>query len=459
MATLRRELTTFDGIALLIGITIGSGIYSTPYLIAGYFPDFAATIIIWMIVAAFVMMGGLIYAELGTRLPDTGGEYSYMTRAYGPFAGFMFGWAQLFIIRTSPAAGLAIIATDYIGYFTPLDGWSHTGVALSIIAMLGVFNFVGLRWSALFQRVTTVAKVGGLVAFVLLFLFLLGGSESRLAETAPPLQNVGFLSNLIPALMLILFTHTGYDRVGYVAGEMTNPRKIIPRSMMVGLSIIIVIYVAMITIYYYVMGVEGLRATTTPAADVAGMMIGSAGAAVVAVLAIVSAVSSINGTMLSSSRVYYAMARDGLFFKSLDHVHERFRTPTRAIIAHCVWGGVILIVRGSFEDIAAGMVFAILIFYSMTTLALFKFRREGVGEEPEAESQHKGGIYKVPWYPWLPAIYLVGVIALLVFRAVFEWEKSLIDLAFLLTGLPVSFIWLRKRRLSSNRGGHDVADV
>ena len=453
MATLRRELTTFDGIALLIGITIGSGIYSTPYLIAGYFPDFAATIITWMIVAAFVMMGGLIYAELGTRLPNTGGEYSYMSRAYGPFAGFMFGWAQLFIIRTSPAAGLAIIAADYIGYFTPLDGWGHTAVALSIIALLGLFNYMGVRWSALFQRVTSAGKVLGLLLFIALFAFLLGGSESRLAESAPPLQDIGMLSNLIPALMLIVFTHTGFDRVGYVAGEMTNPRRIIPRSMVIGLSIIIVIYVAMITIYYHVMGVEGLRATTTPAADVAGMMIGSAGAAVVAVLAIVSAVSSINGTMLSSSRVYYAMARDGLFFKSLDFVHERFRTPTRAIMAHCVWGGVILIVRGSFEDIAAGMIFAILIFYTMTTLALFKFRREKVGED-------EGPVFKVPLYPWLPILYLIGVFGLLVFRAVFEWEKSLVDLAFLLTGLPISFIWLRKRRArQTEKEKSHVADI
>ena len=450
MTTLRRELTTFDGIALLIGITIGSGIYSTPYLIAGYFPDFAATIITWMIVAAFVMMGGLVYAELGTRLPDTGGEYSYINRAFGPFAGFMFGWAQLFIIRTSPAAGLAIIAADYIGYFTPLSGWSHTLVALSIIAVLGLFNYVGVRWSALFQRVTTVAKVGGLVLFVLLFLFLLSGSEGHLAESAPPLAGAGFFANLIPALMLIVFTHTGYDRVGYVAGEMTEPRKIIPRSMVVGLSIIIVIYVAMITIYYYVMGVEGLRATTTPAADVAGMMIGSAGATIVALLAIISAVSSINGTMLSSSRVYYAMARDGLFFKSLDFVHARFRTPTRAILAHCVWGGVILIVRGSFEDIAAGMIFAILIFYTMTTLALFKFRREGTGEDG-------GEVFKVPLYPWLPILYLIGVVALLIFRAVFEWEKSLIDLAFLLTGLPISFFWLRNKRAAATAANTDPA--
>jgi len=447
MITLRKELTTFDGIALLIGITIGSGIYSTPYLIAGYFPSYSYVLTTWLIVSAFILMGGMVYAELGTRIPSTGGEYSYISRAFGPFAGFMFGWAQLFIIRTSPAAGLAIIATDYIGYFVPLEGMRHTAVALSIIALLGLFNYVGVRWSALFQRVTTVMKVGGLVLFAVLFLFLLGGTPGQLGSSAAPLKDVGFFRNLIPALMLIVFTHTGFDRVGYVAGEMKNPRAVIPRSMLVGLSIVVVVYVSMITIYHYVMGIEALRMTTTPAADVAAMMLGPVGATVIALLAIISAVSSINGTMLSSSRVYYAMAKDGLFFKSLDFVHPRFRTPTRAIIVHCIWGGVLLVVRGSFENIAAGMIFAILIFYTMTTLALFKFRREGVGEGEDAQnSGAEGGIFKVPLYPWLPLLYLAGVLSLLFFRAFFQWRESLVDLAFVLTGLPVSWFWFKKRR-------------
>ncbi|MDA1029281.1 MAG: amino acid permease [Bacteroidetes bacterium] len=438
MAELKKELTTFDGIALLIGITIGSGIYSTPSLIAGYFGSFSQIITAWLIVSVFVMIGGLIYAELGTRIPTTGGEYSYIRRAFGPFAGFMFGWAQLFIIRTSPGAGLAIIAADYIAYFVPLPGLWHTTVALSIIALLGTFNYVGVRWSALFQRVTTVFKIVGLILFVVLFLFLLGGAPSQLGSVAAPQNGAGFFANLVPALILIVFTHTGFDRVGYVAGEMKDPRKIIPRSMIFGLSLIMAIYISSITIYHYVLGIEGMRATVTPAADVAFMMIGSYGAAAIAILAIVSAISSTNGTILSSSRVYYAMAKDGIFFKSFGKVHERFGTPTRSIIAHCVWAGVILVARGNFENIVAGMVFAILIFYSMTTLALFKFRREKTGED-------EGKVFKVPGFPYIPGLFLVGVVTLLVARAFFEWEKSIIDIAFVLTGLPVSYFWLRRK--------------
>lgn len=438
---LRKSLTTFDGIALLIGITIGSGIYSTPYLIAGYFESYSGVILTWVIVGLFVMVGGLIYAELGTRIPTTGGEYAYITKAFGPFAGFMFGWAQLFIIRTSPGAGLAIITADYIGFFVPIEGWSHTAVAFSVIVLVGLFNYVGIQWAALFQKVTTVMKVVGLILFAVLFALLLGGTESHLSEVAAPTRGTGFLGTLIPALMLIVFTHAGWDRVGYVAGEMKNPRAVIPRSMIYGLGLVIVIYWVVITIYHYVLGMEALRATATPAADIAATMVGPVGASLIALLAIISAVSSINGTTMSASRVYYAMAHDGLFFKWLDNIHMRFRTPGRAIIAHVVWASVILLVRGSFENIVAGMVFAILIFYTMTTLALFKFRRDGVGE---AEA------YNMPWYPVLPALYLIGVAGLLVFRAIFEWEKSLVDVAFVASGLPISFFWLRRRKRTKN---------
>ncbi len=314
--------------------------------------------------------------------------------------------------------------------------------------MIGLFNYIGIQWAALFQRVTTVAKVAGLIAFALLFAALLGGTESKLAEVSPHTNELGFLGNLIPALMLIVFTHAGWDRVGYVAGEMKNPRQVIPRSMLYGLGIVLVIYWTVVTIYHYVLGMDALRATATPAADIASVMIGTSGAAAVAILAIVSAVSSINGTTMSASRVYYAMAHDGLFFRWFDFVHERFRTPSRAILAHVIWASVILIVRGSFESIAAGMVFAILIFYSMTTLALLKFRRDAVGEERA---------FRMPAFPVLPLLYLGGLVGLLVFRAIFEWEKSLIDIAFVATGLPISFFWLRHRRKAAN--GTSSADV
>ena len=436
MAELRKSLTVFDGVAIVVGITIGSGIYATPYLIAGYYSSFAGIMVTWVVVGALVMIGGLIYAELGTRLPSTGGEYVYISRCFGPFAGFMFGWAQLFIIRTSPAAGLAIIAADHVEYFTKLSPSEHTLVALGFIAGLGVFNYVGIRSAATFQNVTTVIKIGGLILFAVAGVVLLGAISSQLGTVSALTQSLGALGNLIAALMLIVFTHTGWDRVGYVAGEMKNPRTVIPKSLVTGILLILAIYWTVLTIYHYALGMDGVRATATPAAAVADLMVGPVGASAIALLVIISALGSINGTMMAASRVYFAMARDRLFFKWLDFVHPKFHTPSRAVMAHCVWAAVILIGRGSFETIVAGMVFAILIFYTMTTLALFKLRREDVGGEQA---------YRMPLYPILPAVYLVGVVGLLVLRAIFEWEKSLVDLAFVATGLPVCWFWLRKK--------------
>jgi APA family basic amino acid/polyamine antiporter len=164
---------------------------------------------------------------------------------------------------------------------------------------------------------------------------------------------------------------------------------------------------------------------------------GPIGAGFVAMLVILSTTSSINGTMMAAPRAYYAMARDGLFFKWLDYIHPKFRTPARAILVHCLWAGAIILIRRKFETIVAGMVFAVLIFYSLATVALFKLRRNRIGEEHA---------YRIPLYPVLPAVYLAGLVGLLVFRGYFEWQKSLADLAFMATGLPFSLYWIKKSR-------------
>jgi APA family basic amino acid/polyamine antiporter len=156
----------------------------------------------------------------------------------------------------------------------------------------------------------------------------------------------------------------------------------------------------------------------------------------IAILVIISSSGSINGTMMTAPRAYYAMARDGLFFKWMDHIHPRFRTPSRAIVAHCLWAGVILIIRGTFETIASGLVFAILIFYGLSTLALFKMRRDRIGGE---------NIFRVPLYPFLPLLSLLLIIGLIILRAWFEWQKSVVDLAFIVTGIPFAFYWCRKK--------------
>jgi APA family basic amino acid/polyamine antiporter len=438
--SLRKALGVFDGIAILIGIMIGAGIYSTPQIIASYLSSFNTIILLWILAGVFVFISGLIYAELGTRMPDTGGEYIYITRCFGPYAGFMFGWAQLFIIRTSAAAGLALIVSDYLGRFIALNRTTRIIVALAVIFLLGILNYIGIQRASVFQKLSTILKVGALLSIVFVGIVFSGGHENLLSTRAAPVGGLNPLANIVAAIMLVIFTHTGWERVGYSAGEMKNPRRVIPLSLVFGIGIVVLLYALTNMTYHKVLGMEGMRESTIVASDVLTVLIGPIGASLIAILVIISATGSINGTMMTAPRAYFAMARDGLFFKWLDHVHPRFRTPSRAILAHCVWAGAILIIRGTFEAIAAGLVFAILIFYGLSTLALFKMRKDGIGGT---------NIFRVPLYPFLPLLSLMLIIGLIILRASFFLQDSLVDLAFIVTGIPFAFYWCRKKGKST----------
>ena len=434
-SSLRRVLEWMDGAALLVGITIGAGIFATPQLIATYQSSFGSILWLWLGCGAFVMVGGFIYAELGTRIPATGGEYVYIHRAFGPFAGFMFGWSQLFFIRTSSAAGLAIITVDYVGYFVALAHWQQTVLAIFIIGALGYVNYVGIQQASTLQKVTTFLKVGGLFLLVLLGLVFGGGTESQLGTVAEPTGDMGPLGNGVAAVMLVLFAYLGWDRVGYVAGEMKNPRADLPKSIFAGLGLVTYAYILTNLVYHQTLGMEGVRNSKIVASDMATELIGPVGAGLVAIIVIISATGSINGTMMAAPRAVYAMGRDGIFFRWLNYIHPKHRTPSHAIIAYCIWAVVILLVRGTFETIVTGLVFAVLIFFALTTAALFVLR----SRESEQED-----ICRMPGYPWLPATYLVGIVALIVLRGIYDWDKSLVDLAFIASGLPFALYWVRK---------------
>ena len=436
MTKLKQSLGLFDGIALLVGITIGSGIFATPQIIAGYLSSFSTIIILWVGVAVFVYVGALIYAELGCRFPNTGGEYVYIQKAFGPFWGFLFGWAQLFIIRTSPIAGLSLIVANYIGYFIPLASFERNMVAVAVVVLFGSLNYIGVERGSLYNKFSSSVKTGGLFLFALIGLIMVKGDFSNLSETAAATGTLGPTGNIVAALMLILFSFLGWDRVGYVAGEMKDPQSVIPKSMLLGMGAITILYFGANLLYHAVIGLEGMRGSTVVASDTAVELFGSIGAGLISLMVIISATGSINGTMMAAPRLFYAMARDGLMFKWFNHVDPKFQTPTHAIIAQCTWAIVLIVVRQNFETIVAGMVFAILIFYGFTTVALFKFRRGDMGES---------GGYNLPLFPVLPAIYFIGIVTLVVLRAYYETDKSVQDLAYVLTGVPIYFFFFKKK--------------
>jgi len=435
MTKLKKTLGLFDGIALLVGITIGAGIFKTPQVIASYINSFSIIIILWLSVAVFVYVGALIYAELGSRFPQTGGEYVYMQKAFGPFFGFLFGWAQLFIIRTSPTAALSLLSADYLGYFFPLDHSQKIIIASLIIIVFGIINILGVNKGSAYNKFSSSVKITGLMFFCLIGLILTSGDFSKLSESVSPTASLGPVGNLIAAIMMIVFSFLGWDRVGYVAGEMKNPKKVIPQSMFYGMLIVTMLYLGSNILYHSVIGLEGMRSSSIVASDTAISLFGNIGASLISIMVIISATGSVNGTMMATTRVYYAMAKDGLIFKWFDYIDPKFQTPTHAIIAHCIWSIALILIRQNFETLVAGMVFAILIFYGFTTGAFFKFRKEKIGNNDG---------YKLPYFPLLPSLYILGIIVLVFLRAFYEPWKSAQDLLFVLSGIPVYFIFFKK---------------
>ena len=452
--TLNKTLGVYDGIAILVGICIGAGIYSNPQIIAGHLSSFSAIMLLWGAGGIFVFISSLIYAELGTRMPYTGGEYAYITRCFGPFAGFIFGWGQLLIVRTSATAGLALITAEYLGYFIPLEQYSmkisqlwiapYLGAvvtlensafiftAMIIVSIFGALNYIGIQRASFFQKISTALKISGILLIVFAGLFFSKSQENLLSTQADPVNNMGLLGNIVSAMFMIIFAHTGWERLGYSAGEIKNPRRVLPISLLLGTSIVILLYALTNYTYHSTLGMEGMRTSTLVASDTMMVLMGPVGATLITLLVIVSATGSMNGTLMTAPRVYFAMARDGIFFKWLDYIHPRFRSPSRSILVHCLWAIVILLLRGNFGDIARGLVFTLLIFYALSNLALFQMRKDDIGGED---------VFEVPLYPYLPLVSLFFIVALLVVRAIFEFKQSLIDLTFIITGIPFAIYW------------------
>ena len=435
MTHLKKTLGLIDGISLLIGITIGSAIFATPQIIATYQNSFASILMLWIIVTIFVFIGSLIYAELGSRFPNTGGEFIYISKAFGPFWGFIFGWAQLLIIRTSPAAGISLITANYVGYFFDINQFQKNIIAILIIVLFGIINYLGVQRASFYNKFSSLVKTLGIVVFASAGLIFYGSDFSNLQPSIQPTQSLGPVGNFVAASILVLFSYLGWDRVGYVAGEMKDPKKIIPQTMFYGISLIALIYLAANLLYHTVLGLEGVRNSVIVASDTASTLFGNIGATIISLVVIISATGSINGTMMSASRLYYAMAREGLLFNWFNHLHPQYKTPTHSIIAHCIWGIALLVIRQNFETIVSGMVFTILIFYIITTLAFFKFRKKRQGAEG----------YRMPFYPALPLAYLIGLITLVILRLIFQFNISVQDLSFVLTGVPIYFLFFKQK--------------
>ncbi len=435
MAELRRELTAADGIALVIGITMGVGIFAVPGRVAAYLPSVGAVVLAWFLAGLAAILGGMIYAELGSRLPQTGGEYVYLHKAFGPAVSFVYGWTQLLVVRTNPGAALSLVAAEYLEHFVPLSESQRLLVATSILVLLGVANYRGLRPGKRIQMITTVLKVGGCLLFIAAAALWVSDYSGNLSSVHTPPQPHGPIGNFAGAMLLTIFTFLGWDRLGFLAGEMRRPARNIPRVLMWGIGALLAIYLAMNLYYHALMPIGQVSGSTRVASDAAQIVMGPIGAALIAITVIISAAGSTNGTIMSCSRIYYAMAKDGLFLSFMARVHPRYHSPHWAVVAHCGWAILLLLVGRNLETFIGSQVFVILISYAMMTWALMRFRR----------SQPVGAnVYQLPGYPWAPLLFLLLILVMTVTTCIYYPLSALMNSLLVASGVPLYFVWKKK---------------
>jgi amino acid transporter len=430
---LPRRLGLASAVAVVIGTTIGSGIFRSPAAIADRLPGPLPMMAVWAVGGLLALCGALTLAEVAGALPRTGGLYVFIREGWGRLPAFLFGWTELVIIR---AAALGAVATTFAEYVVrmlghdpsraPYDARVHWLAAAAIVALAAV-NVVGVRWSALVLGVTSVAKYGALLFLVAIAAALgLPQTGGHYAPAAPPGSfSVGAFG---VALVSVLWAYDGWADLSFVAGEVEEPRRNIPRALIGGTLAIVAIYLAANLAYLAVFPVQQVRASRLIAADVAQRLLGPAGVAFVGVTVVLSTFGTLNGSLLTAPRIFFAMADDGLMFRQLAAVHPRFRTP-HVSVSLCAALGVAFVLTRTFEQLADTFVTAIVPFYALAVAAVFPLRRRP-GHAPP---------YRVPGYPVVPGLFVLATLYLLASALAdpaSRWPTAAV-LAVTLAGVPV----------------------
>jgi APA family basic amino acid/polyamine antiporter len=439
---LPRQLGLWSAVAVLIGSTIGSGIFRSPAGIADKLPGPLPMFAVWVTGGLFALCGALTLAEVAGARPETGGLYVYIRDGWGRLPAFLFGWSELVLIR---AASLGAISTTFAEYLlrvtgrdpaaAPYSGWVHYIAAVAIV-ITSVFNYRGARTGALVQNLTTVAKYGGLLFIVLLALALglprTGGGHFTPAAPAGSFAVGAFGLALVSAL----WAFDGWADLSFVAGEVKEPRRNVPRALIIGTLAVIVIYLLANVAYLSVMSVEEVRHSRLVAADVAQRLIGAPGVAFVAITVMLSTFGTLNGTLLTAPRIFFAMADDGLFFRPVAKVHPRFDSPHVAIVLTAILGVAFVMLR-TFEQLADQFVTAIVPFYALAVASVFTLRKRADWAPP----------FRVPGYPVVPVLFVLATLYLLGNAIIDPSSRSatLATLGVVLLGIPVYYATVGRR--------------
>jgi len=437
--TLSRELGLADATAIVVGTIIGSGIFLVPGAVAGQLESFGTVMLVWLVGGLLSLAGALALGELGAAFPGAGGLYVYLRHAYGRPVGFLYGWGLLVAIHSGSIATLAVAFALYLSQLVPLSTAAQKGIGIGVIALLTAVNCLGIRAGKTVQNIFTVAKLGGLLLMTAL-LFARGRPGEMLSSNfwpesgaAPAWMGFGV------ALVAVLWAYEGWHVVSFAAGEIRQPLRNLPVSLALGTLTILACYLLANAAYYSVLTPAEVRASNTVAATAISRAFGPAATGFLSLLILVSIFGATNGMVLTGPRVYYAMARDGLFFSAFARLSPRHHTPLAAILVQGVWASV-LVLAGNFQQLFTYVIFSAWIFYGATVAGVIVLRHK----RPELERP-----FRTPAYPWLPAIFALAAAALTLNTIVADPGGSAIGLSVLLSGLPVYLLFRRAAGNSS----------
>ena len=442
---LAARLGVFDATMIVMGGIIGSGIFINPYVVARQLHTAALILGAWAIGGVIALAGAFIYSELAARMPKVGGQYAYLREAYHPALAFLYGWVLLLVIQTG---GMAAVAVTFAKYFLELTGLhgSEGLIATLALGLLTIVNCLGVRVGSTVQSILMVLKIFAIAALVVCgawFLFQ-GGTPAPAAKSALLDRPVSFdlVTAMGAALVPVLFAYGGWQTANFVAEEVREPRKNLPRALVIGVIGVVLLYLSVNVVCVYVLGPVGLAAATTPASAVMRVAWGPKGAALIAVGITVSALGFLSQSILTAPRVYFAMAEDGLFFRSVGWLDPRRRVPVVAIALQGV-AAIIIALSGRYDQILSYVVSMDFLFFGLTATCLFAFRRRDskIGQHVQESS-----LARMPGHP-VTTFLFVAAAWLVVINTIFKYPRNTaVGFAILFAGIPVYFFWSTQKR-------------
>jgi len=428
---LKRVLSLLDATMINTGGIIGSGIFMVPATVAMLTGSSSLFFMVWIAGGIVSLFGALSVAELGAAMPRAGGQYVYLSEAYGPVWGYLYGWSAVAVINTASIAAVGVAFSEYLRFFFPITDISIKGIAVATIVLLTIINILDVKSGARFQNLFTISKLGAIFVIIILGLVMEGGSNQNLSPFFSDQSFTELVGPLGLAMVSVLWTFDGWIFITYVAGEVKNPGRNIPLSLIFCMLIVVTIYLLLNYVLIYTLGFTGMNGSDLVVSDAASVFLGNKGAAIVTLIILISLIGANNGFVLTSARINYAMAKDKLFFYQASQIHPRFKSPSNALIIQCVWASL-LTFTGTFNQLITYIIFASWIFYGMSAGAVIILRNK----KPDMERP-----YKTPAYPWIPIIFILFAIFLTINTIIEAPRDAAIGAGIILAGLPMYYYW------------------